>query len=406
MCIRFSSKVDDPYANNPSHKAFTRAFLSKSTVEFGQDNFLTCPLGILFTLGILLGSGGAQGKTGHQIGKAIRLKSTSSSWNPFGAQEEMKSLYKELNDSLGSEKTFIDDKEEKVVRISTGLFVQRTYEIETSFNESIKNDFKGELIPVNFLNRTSATLSINRWVDQQSNGLLEKFFMDDIPDDTGMILVNVFYFRDFWESPFEPHYTKIENFDISPNRQIKVPMMMKEEVLHYGKFENQGFEIVSKPLNNTRFTFVVVLPLEKWSLTGAMELLNGNKILSEYIKKLKETTVSLRLPKFTLKNTLDLVQTLKSMGIVDLFNPVAANLSGITHDHQLYVDKFMQTNILKLNESGIEATTVTSPIFVPISAVLPDIDFNVNHPFICFIYDQQLTMPIIAAKVIEPIISS
>ncbi|CAH8583019.1 unnamed protein product [Schistosoma rodhaini] len=259
---------------------------------------------------------------------------------------------------------------------------------------------------VNFLNRTSATLSINHWVDQQSNGLLEKFFMNDIPDDIGMILVNVFYFRDFWESPFEPHYTKMENFDISPSRQLKVPMMMKEEVLHYGKFEHEGFEIVSKPLNNTRFTFVVVLPLEKWSLNGAMELLNGNKILSEYINKLKETAVSLRLPKFTLKNTLDHVQTLKSMGIVDLFNPVAANLSGITHNHQLYVNKFMQTNLLKLNESGIEATTVTSPIFVPISAILPDIDFNVNHPFICFIYDQQLTMPIIAAKIIEPIISS
>ncbi|VDO92774.1 unnamed protein product, partial [Schistosoma curassoni] len=161
-----------------------------------------------------------------------------------------------------------------------------------------------------------------------------------------------------------------------------------------------------KHLQNTRFTFVIVLPLEKWSLNGATELLNGNKVLSEYVKNLKETTVSLRLPKFTLKNTLDLVPTLKSIGVVDLFDPVKSDLSGITPNHNVYVNEFIQTNVLKLNESGIEATTVTSPIFVPISAIIPEVDFHVTHPFICFIYDQQLTMPIMAAKVMNPILQS
>ncbi|RTG80035.1 uncharacterized protein DC041_0002685, partial [Schistosoma bovis] len=136
---------DDPYANIPCHKAFTRAYLSTVTADFGGDNFLTCPLGILFTLGILLGSGGAQGRTGYQIGKTMRLKSTSSSWNSSEAQQEMKSLYQELNNSLTSEKTFLNEKEENVVRISTGIFVQKTYEVERRFNESIANDFEGEL---------------------------------------------------------------------------------------------------------------------------------------------------------------------------------------------------------------------------------------------------------------------
>ncbi|VDO75868.1 unnamed protein product [Schistosoma margrebowiei] len=206
MALLFSPENDDPYANIPSHKAFTHAYLSTVTATFGEDNFLTCPLGILFTLGILLGSGGAQGRTGYQIGKTIRLKPTSCSWNSFEAEESVKSLYKELNNSLTSEKTFLNGKEENVVRISTGIFVQKTYEVERSFNESIANDFEGELkqasycsltivLLVDFSNRTSATVDINGWVDQQSNGLLEKFFTDDIPDDTVMILVNVFYFR-------------------------------------------------------------------------------------------------------------------------------------------------------------------------------------------------------------------
>uniref|UniRef100_A0A095AJT1 Serpin domain-containing protein n=1 Tax=Schistosoma haematobium TaxID=6185 RepID=A0A095AJT1_SCHHA len=145
MGILFTPENDDPYANISSHKAFTHAYLSTVTADFGGDNFLTCPLGILFTLGILLGSGGAQGRTGYQIGKTMRLKSTSSSWNSSEAQQEMKSLYQELNNSLTSEKTFLNEKEENVVRISTGIFVEKTYEVERRFNESIANDFEGEL---------------------------------------------------------------------------------------------------------------------------------------------------------------------------------------------------------------------------------------------------------------------
>ncbi|CAH8525607.1 unnamed protein product [Schistosoma turkestanicum] len=329
MCFKVAPKVEDPYANNPSHKAFTRSFLSTTSSEFGQENFLTCPLGVLFTLGILLGSGGAQGRTGYQIGKTLRLKSISSSSDLSEAQEEMKSLYKELNSSLSSEMTLLE-KEQKVqvVKISSGLVIQDTINLEDNFNKSITNDFEGELLMVNFSNRTTAALTINDWVDKQSNGLVEKFFMDDIPDNTWMILINVFYFRDFWQNPFEQHYTRIENFSVSSDRHLQVPMMSKEELLKYGKFESDGFEIVSKPFKNTRFTFVIVLPLEKWSLTGAVELLNGNKILSEYMKQLQDITVSLRLPKFTVKNTLDLIRPLSSMGIVDLFNPGTADLSG------------------------------------------------------------------------------
>ncbi|KAH8872667.1 Alpha-2-antiplasmin [Schistosoma japonicum] len=167
-------------------------------------------------------------------------------------------------------------------------------------------------------------------------------------------------------------------------------MMSKDEILKYKKFQEDGFEIVSKPMKNTRFSFIILLPLEKWNLNGAIEVLNGNKILSHYVDKLEETSVSLKMPKFTLTKKLQLVGTLKSIGI--------------SSKNNLYVNSFIQTNVMKVNESGIEAASVTSPIIVPISALIPDVNFHVTHPFICFIYDQQLTMPLLAAKVINPML--
>ncbi|CAH8553674.1 unnamed protein product [Heterobilharzia americana] len=357
-------------------------------------------------LSILLGTGGVRGNTGFQIGKSLRLKSMFSPSNLSEAREETKSLYKELVESFTTETTTKDQQIGQVVKISTGIFIQETFEINSNFQESVKADFQEEIEKVDFINRTSAALRVNHWVKEKSNGLVERFFTsaNDIPNHTWMILINVFYFKDHWENPFEPHYTRIETFSVSSTRHLKVPMMASEEVLKYGRFQGDGFEVISKPLKDIRFTFVILLPLNKWEIHKPVQVLNGNKILSEYVNTLKETTVSLRLPRFNLKKTVDLVKPMEAMGIIDLFRPLEANVSGISPNETLYINAILQTSMLKVDESGIEAAAVTSPILVPVSFIRSEIDFHVTHPFICFIYDQQLSMPVMAAKVVEPML--
>ncbi|CAH8553686.1 unnamed protein product [Heterobilharzia americana] len=253
-------------------------------------------------LSILLGTGGVRGNTGFQIGKSLRLKSMFSPSNLSEAREETKSLYKELVESFTTETTTKDQQIGQVVKISTGIFIQETFEINSNFQESVKADFQEEI---------------------------EK---------------------------------------------------------------------------DIRFTFVILLPLNKWEIHKPVQVLNGNKILSEYVNTLKETTVSLRLPRFNLKKTVDLVKPMEAMGIIDLFRPLEANVSGISPNETLYINAILQTSMLKVDESGIEAAAVTSPILVPVSFIRSEIDFHVTHPFICFIYDQQLSMPVMAAKVVEPML--
>ncbi|CAH8857629.1 unnamed protein product [Trichobilharzia szidati] len=77
---------------------------------------------------------------------------------------------------------------------------------------------------------------------------------------------------------------------------------------------------------------------------------------------------------------------------------------GISPNKTLHINAFLQSNTLKVDESGVEAAAVTSPILVPVSFIRSEIDFHVNQPFVCFIYDQQLAMPLLAAQVIEPMI--
>lgn len=57
---------------------------------------------------------------------------------------------------------------------------------------------------------------------------------------------------------------------------------------------------------------------------------------------------------------------------------------------------------LKVNEAGVEATAVTGMVAVPMSLLVPDVQFYVDQPFACFIYDRHLKMPLFAARVTNP----
>ncbi|TNN18161.1 Leishmanolysin-like peptidase isoform 2 [Schistosoma japonicum] len=193
-------------------------------------------------------------------------------------------------------------------------------------------------------------------------------------------------------------FTENTTFEVSTSRQIQVPIMSSEEELDYGDFQSEAFEMISKSFKNTRFSFIVMLPKEKWNLHHLSQFLTGNKLLKPYIEQLENSMVSLKLPKLKLESSLDVVESLKLLGINDLFEPGIADLSGITTQHNIHVASFRQKDLIRIDEVGIEAGSVANAMFIPLSAHRNLIEFHVTHPFICFVYDRQLNLPLISAR--------
>ncbi|CAH8555973.1 unnamed protein product [Heterobilharzia americana] len=110
------------------------------------------------------------------------------------------------------------------------------------------------------------------------------------------------------------------------------------------------------------------------------------------------------MPKFKISNTLDLIQTMKKMGVSDMFVGWKANLSGIANVKNLKVDYLRQSTVLKVDEKGVEATAATSLYSLGRSFYIKpaNITFTVDQPFVCFIYDNKLRMPLFAALVKKP----
>nr|CAH8823042.1 unnamed protein product [Trichobilharzia regenti] len=213
-----------------------------------------------------------------------------------------------------------------------------------------------------------------------------------------------------WKKPFSNRSTSVKSFKPSNQPIIKISIMHITESIEYGKFEQLNIHMISKPFTNifwkfqnTRFTFVVILPTTPGRLEYPDKVLRGEIELPELMKQLRPTQVTLGLPRFKLDTSLDLVGTIKSMGVTDLFDAKLADLSGITKA-KISADVLKQSASIKVNEEGVEAAaaTVISFSLTSVRNQKP-ILFNVNESFVCFIYDKVLNTPLFAGRVITPV---
>jgi serpin B len=103
--------------------------------------------------------------------------------------------------------------------------------------------------------------------------------------------------------------------------------------------------------------------------------------------------VALSLPKVTFTSpTFSLAQPLQAMGMVQAFDPGAANFTGMctaTPDgDNLYVADVLQKAMVAMQETGVEAAAATAVIVAGTSVEGPGpVPMVVNRPFVMAIVD-------------------
>lgn len=70
---------------------------------------------------------------------------------------------------------------------------------------------------------------------------------------------------------------------------------------------------------------------------------------------------------------------------------------------RLYVNVLKQGTVLRVDEFGVEAAAATSATVDTTSLFRPSVEFHVDQPFVCFIYDSELHIPLLAARISHPI---
>ena len=163
--------------------------------------------------------------------------------------------------------------------------------------------------------------------------------------------------------------------------------------------------------SNSNLEFIGLLP--KNNINSLINGLNSDK-LNNLLENTKEAgngvKIELALPRFNYEYEIkDLIETLRKMGVSDVFNPTNADLSNAFNidrkNNNLYVDTAIHKTKIELGEKGTKAAAVTY-FGIKNTAIAPNykeiININFNKPFIYMIREKNTKEIVFFGSVYEP----
>ena len=201
----------------------------------------------------------------------------------------------------------------------------------------------------------TADLAVTQWVSEKTSSLIgsgDPVVQTD--PDTLALLVSSLYYKAGWVDKFLPELTEQDTFTAADGTETMVDFMHRSQQGSYLMKENYRAAALSTGLGE----MVFVLPEEG---TTPEDLLRDPHFLSGldlYGSDSRFGKVEWSVPKFDVDSDLNLMNTLKAMGITDLTDPALADLSALT-DLEAYLSGAKQLARVKVDEEGVEAAAVT-----------------------------------------------
>ena len=229
-----------------------------------------------------------------------------------------------------------------------------------------------------------ADQAITDWIAKETNGLIggDGPVVETAPD-TLLLLASSLYYKAAWILPFDASQTQADDFTTASGETVSVDFMHTSQDCSFLLRENYQAAALETQLGEMFF----VLPEEG---TAPEELLSDTSFLSSLSSGAADVqygTVEWSVPKFDLSADLDLMSTLKALGITDLLNPEQADLSGLT-SMETFLTQAEQMSRVSVDEEGVEAAAVT--IIADGKGGAPDETcvMNLNRPFLFVLRSQ------------------
>lgn len=350
--------------------------------EEQQKNTFISPLSIAMALGMTLN--GAAGDTRAAIEQVLEL-------NGFSADE--------INQTFHSLIDLLVQLDPRVrFEIANSIWYRNGVPIDAKFLETNRTYFDALVQALNFGDREATAATINAWVQQHTNGKIEKIINpDDIDSLTIMFLVNAIYFKGMWSNRFDRDKTVTSEFTNLRGTRRHVPMMRRTGTLRY--INGSGFQGIDLPYGAGLYSMVALLPDDGAgldSLIAAMTSANW----ARWLAGARETEVDLAFPKFKLEYEITLNEALKRLGMAIAFDPESADFSKISPLENLYISKVKHKTFVQVDEEGTEAAAVTSVEVLETS--LPRIvELHFNRPFVFAIRDNHSGTILFIGKIVD-----
>ena len=244
-------------------------------------------------------------------------------------------------------------------------FKQKTMDALAKYDYA--SSFRGEMGSAAF------DKALQDWIDQQTGGLLKEqasgLTMDQ---ETILALASTIYFRAKWDGEFSEANTVPDTFH-ADSGDVTCDFMRQRGTNTY--YWSDRFSAVSKRLEGSGAMWFLlpdegVAPEELLADEPTMDFLlsDGESAESKYL------IVNLALPKF---------DSLKALGITDVFDPAVSDFSPMTDDTAAYLSQAKHAARVTVDEEGVTAAAYT--VMMVCGAAAPpeeEVDFVLNRPFV------------------------
>lgn len=249
---------------------------------------------------------------------------------------------------------------------------------------------------------------LQAWINEQTGGLLQEQASGlQMSPETVLALVSTIYFKAPWTDSF-PAFLTAEGLFHSPDGDQTVDFMHRSDTTSYYWGERFGAAGLGMGNNGTMW---LLLPDEG---VTPEELLRDEEAMSFLLlprktdwEQQKTLQVNYTVPKFDVSSDLNLIDSLKALGIQDVFDPSISDFSPLTADtDELYVSQVKHAARVLIDEEGCEAAAYTVILVAEAAAFEEpepeEIDFILDRPFL-FVITNAGGLPLFVGVVNHPV---
>ncbi len=269
------------------------------------------------------------------------------------------------------------------IEIANSLWARRSFPLDPGYVSAVRSAFEGQARPLD----AGSLKATNGWVSQATHGKIRSF-MDSIPPDVMLYLINATYFHGAWQVPFDPARTRQAPFHRFGAADATVPLMDRTGEFVYG--EGPGYQAVGLPYGGGAVRMVVVLPAATLPPSGFASFLDPARF--QQITGTLEAGASgeLQLPRFGLDYEASLLKPLRALGMAPAFQQ-GADFSGISPACPIggscYISDVTQKVRLEVDDQGTTAAAATRVAITVSLRVGGPFRMVVDRPFLAAVQD-------------------